>query len=312
MKYFRMMMAVIGVAAISGCGGGGGGGNENDVRVNNVPIANAGADQNVATNYTITLDGSLSNDADGDALSYKWSLNSKPNGSVASLSSTTSKNPTLKFDVPGTYSAILIVSDGKVESAASTVTFTVVDAKYVYTFKNPNFQYSYSTSEYDRTNRFGCWDFSFEIFTTTRLSPSKVYDVDSSRNIIAKTKANLYNHCNVGDFSWSADRTSNWSLQTDASGRINAWSMHAYGKYTALSGPWAGFVFESDFYSLNTINGVIGGAAGRWAVDQYVYWWYKDGKCTGDNTYSCRDGGNGLVENPSNSNTSWWTITELQ
>jgi hypothetical protein len=50
----------------------------NVVNVNNPPTANAGADQSVGENSMVTLDGSLSRDADGDSLTLLWSQISGP------------------------------------------------------------------------------------------------------------------------------------------------------------------------------------------------------------------------------------------
>ena len=77
---------------------------------------------------TVTLDGSASSDANRDALTYAWTLTSKPAGSNASLNSTTSAKPTFNAEVAGTYVATLVVNDGKVDSVAATVTITAAVA----------------------------------------------------------------------------------------------------------------------------------------------------------------------------------------
>ena len=91
---------------------------------NVAPVANAGVAQEVAVNTLVTLDGSASSDANGDALTYAWTLTAKPAGSTASLSSLSSRNPTFTADVAGTYVATLSVNDGKVNSNAATVSIT--------------------------------------------------------------------------------------------------------------------------------------------------------------------------------------------
>jgi hypothetical protein len=89
---------------------------------NSSPIADAGPDQTAQINELITLDGSGSFDADGDSLSFLWSLIAVPDGSSAMLSDPAIVNPTFDVDVAGTYVAQLIVNDGMVDSAPDTVT----------------------------------------------------------------------------------------------------------------------------------------------------------------------------------------------
>ena len=60
---------------------------------NSAPVASAGLDQNVLAGSTVTLDGSASSDADGDALSYSWASVSKPAGSSATLSNSATAKP---------------------------------------------------------------------------------------------------------------------------------------------------------------------------------------------------------------------------
>ncbi len=89
--------------------------------LNSPPTANAGADQTAAVFDAVTLDGTGSSDVDGDALTYRWSFQSRPQGSGAVLMNSTAVKPTFTIDVPGTYTVQLIVNDGTVDGAADTV-----------------------------------------------------------------------------------------------------------------------------------------------------------------------------------------------
>jgi hypothetical protein len=92
---------------------------------NSAPVANAGAAQRVTTASVVTLNGTGSTDANGDTLTYRWTLTSKPSSSTASLSSATASSPTFTADLAGSYVASLVVNDGKLDSTnTSTVTVT--------------------------------------------------------------------------------------------------------------------------------------------------------------------------------------------
>ena len=91
---------------------------------NTAPVADAGVDQTVPVGATVTLNGSGSSDADGDVLTYDWSLTSVPAGSGAALSDPAAVMPTFVADLPGIYVAQLIVDDGLVSSAPATVVAT--------------------------------------------------------------------------------------------------------------------------------------------------------------------------------------------
>ena len=91
---------------------------------NQAPVANAGADQAVQVNGTVTLNGSGSSDPESDALSFSWSLTSSPTGSAATLSDPMAVSPTFVADIAGAYVAQLIVNDGEFDSAANTAVIT--------------------------------------------------------------------------------------------------------------------------------------------------------------------------------------------
>lgn len=95
---------------------------------NAAPMANAGAAQNVVTGTTVTLDGRASSDANGDPLTYAWTLTSVPTGSAAKLAGANLAMPTFVVDVAGVYAATLTVNDGKLDSSPATVTITATVA----------------------------------------------------------------------------------------------------------------------------------------------------------------------------------------
>ena len=85
----------------------------------------AGPDQgSIRLGTLVTLNGSASSDPNGDPLTYSWSFISKPAGSAAVLSSTTSVSPTFTVDRVGDYVVQLIVNDGTVSSPPNIVLIT--------------------------------------------------------------------------------------------------------------------------------------------------------------------------------------------
>jgi hypothetical protein len=96
--------------------------------VNSAPVAQAGSARSVTVGATVTLSGAGSTDPDGDALSYAWTLQSRPAGSAASLSGATTVSPRFTPDVAGTYVVSLTVSDGRLSSSPSSVTITASTA----------------------------------------------------------------------------------------------------------------------------------------------------------------------------------------
>ena len=93
---------------------------------NQLPVANAGTDQaDVMTGATVTLDGSASNDPDGEIATRAWEQIS---GTDVSLSDAAAESPT--FTAPATAGGLvftLTVTDDEGASTTDTVTITVVE-----------------------------------------------------------------------------------------------------------------------------------------------------------------------------------------
>ena len=96
---------------------------------NTPPTANAGLDQTVEwTGDPVILNGVQSRDPDpGDTLTFSWSFSSLPVGSIATLTSAASANPSFTPDELGDYVVELTVTDGTVNSESDSVTITVQD-----------------------------------------------------------------------------------------------------------------------------------------------------------------------------------------
>jgi len=93
------------------------------VDANAKPVAVASADElHPKSLELVTLDGSGSSDADGDPLTYRWTIQSRARGSMVALSDANLVDPTFTPDVWGSYVFKLIVNDGHVDSAADYVT----------------------------------------------------------------------------------------------------------------------------------------------------------------------------------------------
>lgn len=91
------------------------------IPVNHAPTSNAGPDQTRPLGSTVHLDGTGSSDPDGDALTFAWTLTSKPATSTATLTGATTALPTFVLDKAGTYQIQLVVSDGNLTSTTDIV-----------------------------------------------------------------------------------------------------------------------------------------------------------------------------------------------
>jgi len=85
---------------------------------NHPPVANAGPDANVVCSSMVVLDGSLSSDPDGDALTYEWSENGVVLGTGVLL----------ELSLPlGVHNVHLVVTDSHTATSSDDVVVTVVD-----------------------------------------------------------------------------------------------------------------------------------------------------------------------------------------
>ncbi len=93
---------------------------------NRPPAADAGEDRIVPLAKEVVLDGTKSSDPDGDKLTFKWLLISKPAGSKAVLSNPTSEKPSFIPDLEGKYVIELTVNDGIEDSLPDEVVITAL------------------------------------------------------------------------------------------------------------------------------------------------------------------------------------------
>ena len=96
---------------------------------NTPPVADAGPAQTVPVGTLVQLDGSDSTDADGDRLTYRWSVVSLPLGSAATLSDPAAVRPTFLVDLPGRYVMQLVVNDGTADSDPAVVTVSTENSR---------------------------------------------------------------------------------------------------------------------------------------------------------------------------------------
>ncbi len=94
---------------------------------NGIPVAKAGPDHRVVLGAAVTLDGRGSFDPDGDPLTFAWQLVGFPAGSTAALDNPASAQPTFTADLPGLYTARLVVSDPWDSSAPDTVVVSTLN-----------------------------------------------------------------------------------------------------------------------------------------------------------------------------------------
>ncbi|HJW86068.1 MAG TPA: PKD domain-containing protein, partial [Candidatus Brocadiaceae bacterium] len=84
------------------------------------PVANAGKSMAVKVGEAVTLSGD-GMDANGNVLSYRWILSSRPGESRSEVADASARVTTFVPDRAGTYVAQLVVSDGELDSEPSAI-----------------------------------------------------------------------------------------------------------------------------------------------------------------------------------------------
>jgi hypothetical protein len=83
----------------------------------------------VSSNTDVSMRAVLRGDVvSSSAYTYAWALTTKPDGSNATLASTTTATPSFKADVAGSYVATMTITDGSNNVATSSVTLTACNA----------------------------------------------------------------------------------------------------------------------------------------------------------------------------------------
>ncbi|MGB0638527.1 MAG: PKD domain-containing protein, partial [Myxococcota bacterium] len=81
--------------------------------INQAPVANAGPDRGAEVGRSAPLDGTESTDPDGDAITYSWSILTRPDGSGAVIEAPEEPSSALTPDIEGEYVIRLVVDDGE-------------------------------------------------------------------------------------------------------------------------------------------------------------------------------------------------------
>jgi hypothetical protein len=89
------------------------------------PLADPGPNQQATRGFTVTVSGQASHSSGSGVLGYRWSMDSRPAGSTATLATPTSVSTTFLPDRRGDYVLSLVVNDGCQESLPATVTVTL-------------------------------------------------------------------------------------------------------------------------------------------------------------------------------------------
>ncbi len=125
-RIIKLVILFLPITLLSACGGGG----SSDSNTGNpaLPIADAGADQEVITNSLVKLDANNSVNTNGNTtnISFNWTLQSPMASTTAVLSDPTGITPTFTPDVGGIYTAQLTITDSSATSLVDEITVFVL------------------------------------------------------------------------------------------------------------------------------------------------------------------------------------------
>jgi poly(3-hydroxybutyrate) depolymerase len=123
----KPLVLIISTSLLINCGGGGGGSSDDSDTppISQLPIANAGSDQTVDENDTVSLNASASTDPQNDTLSYSWVQTA---GETVALSNTTIVDPS--FTAPELTATVTLifevtVTDTNLNSSTDSVSIIV-------------------------------------------------------------------------------------------------------------------------------------------------------------------------------------------
>jgi len=214
------------------------------------PSADAGPDQTITWQQTVTLDGSASLDPTNKALTYLWNLSKQPAGSTATLNNLESITPTFVPDLNGEYITTLTLINADNKSNADTVKANV-DCSFIENVKG-DYTGSFTGAEFHGNWTASIADNGELTFSVTDISGGVEYFVQSldgtgtlnNDGTISNTETNLM-------ISVSGIK---YDINIPLTGRVNC-----DGSFNATSGD-----------SRINISGIInpdGSVTGNWAFD---------------------------------------------
>lgn len=89
------------------------------------PVVMTKGDLSAYKGFNVGLDGGEVLAGTNSSLTYKWSFASKPEGSSAVFTNSTSPTPYFKADAPGTYKVNLVVNDGTTDRVGATYNINI-------------------------------------------------------------------------------------------------------------------------------------------------------------------------------------------